>query len=60
MALTAKFNMADGAHGLWLEESLRFATLLEADGQLDALELTGGSSLLDGMYFFRGDVPWPN
>ena len=24
---------------------------------LDALELTGGSSLLNGMYFFRGDVP---
>ncbi len=58
MALTAKFNMADGVpDGLWLEESLRFATLLEADGQLDALELTGGSSLLNGMYFFRGDVP---
>lgn len=58
MAVTAKFNMADGVkHGLWLEESLQFAQLLEADGQLDALELTGGSSLLNGMYFFRGDVP---
>ena len=31
--------------------------MLEADGQLDALQLTGGSSLLNGMYFFRGDVP---
>ncbi|HUO49894.1 MAG TPA: NADH:flavin oxidoreductase [Acidimicrobiales bacterium] len=58
VAVTAKFNMADGVpKGLWLEESLQFATLLEADGQLDALELTGGSSLLNGMYFFRGDVP---
>ncbi|HYA68656.1 MAG TPA: NADH:flavin oxidoreductase [Acidimicrobiales bacterium] len=58
VALTAKFNMADGvAGGLWLEESLQFAVLLEADGQLDALELTGGSSLLNGMYFFRGEVP---
>ena len=58
VAVTAKFNMADGVkHGLWLEESLQFAQLLEADGQLDALELTGGSSLLNGMYFFRGDVP---
>ena len=35
----------------------QFARLLEADGHLDALELTGGSSLLNGMYFFRGDVP---
>jgi 2,4-dienoyl-CoA reductase-like NADH-dependent reductase (Old Yellow Enzyme family) len=58
VALTAKFNMADGVPGgLWLEESLRLATLLEADGRLDALELTGGSSLLNAMYYFRGDVP---
>ena len=54
----AKFNMADGVErGLWLEESLQFASMLEEDGQLDALVLTGGSSLLNGMYFFRGDVP---
>ena len=58
MAVIAKFNMADGVEGgLWLEESLQFAQLLEADGHLDAMELTGGSSLLNGMYFFRGDVP---
>lgn len=58
LAVTAKFNMADGVpKGLWLEESLQFALMLEADGRLDALELTGGSSLLNGMYFFRGDVP---
>jgi 2,4-dienoyl-CoA reductase-like NADH-dependent reductase (Old Yellow Enzyme family) len=58
LAVTAKLNMADGVpKGLWLEESLRFAAMLEADGQLDAIQLTGGSSLLNGMYFFRGDVP---
>lgn len=58
MAVWAKFNMADGVpKGLWLDESLPMARILEADGQLDALELTGGSSLLNGMYFFRGDVP---
>ncbi len=58
VAVIAKFNMADGVDGgLWLDESLQFARLLEADGHLDALELTGGSSLLNGMYFFRGDVP---
>jgi 2,4-dienoyl-CoA reductase-like NADH-dependent reductase (Old Yellow Enzyme family) len=58
VAVLAKFNMADGVDGgLWLDESLQLATLLESDGHLDALELTGGSSLLNGMYFFRGDVP---
>ena len=58
VAVLAKFNMADGVEGgLWLEESLQVAALLEADGLLDAIELTGGSSLLNGMYYFRGDVP---
>jgi len=58
VAVLAKFNMADGVEGgLWLEESLQFAKILEQDGMLDALELTGGSSLLNGMYYFRGDVP---
>jgi 2,4-dienoyl-CoA reductase-like NADH-dependent reductase (Old Yellow Enzyme family) len=33
------------------------AQILEADGELDAIQLTGGSSLLNGMYYFRGDVP---
>ncbi|MET8868793.1 hypothetical protein ABZW11_38200 [Nonomuraea sp. NPDC004580] len=28
-----------------------------ADGSLDALELTAGSSLLNPMYLFRGDAP---
>jgi 2,4-dienoyl-CoA reductase-like NADH-dependent reductase (Old Yellow Enzyme family) len=31
--------------------------MLEADGHLDALELSAGSSLLNPMYLFRGDVP---
>ncbi|HVV35773.1 MAG TPA: NADH:flavin oxidoreductase [Acidimicrobiales bacterium] len=58
VAVVAKFNMDDGvAKGLHPDESLQFAQLLEADGHLDALVLTGGSSLLNGMYFFRGDVP---
>ena len=58
IAVLAKFNMADGVpQGLWLDESLPIARLIEADGHLDAIELTGGSSLLNGMYFFRGDVP---
>lgn len=58
VALTAKLNMADGVPGgFWLEESLRFATMLEADGVLDALVLTGGSSLSNPMYLFRGEAP---
>ncbi|WP_168703079.1 NADH:flavin oxidoreductase [Gordonia paraffinivorans] len=58
IAVIAKMNMADGVPGgLWLDESLQFAQMLEADGHLDALELTGGSSLLNPMYLFRGDVP---
>jgi 2,4-dienoyl-CoA reductase-like NADH-dependent reductase (Old Yellow Enzyme family) len=58
MAVTAKFPMVDGVpRGLWLDESVEAARLLEADGTLDALELTGGGSLANPMYLFRGDVP---
>jgi 2,4-dienoyl-CoA reductase-like NADH-dependent reductase (Old Yellow Enzyme family) len=58
VAVLAKLNMADGVDkGLWLDESITIGRWLEADGHLDAIELTGGSSLLNGMYFFRGDVP---
>ncbi|MGW0044799.1 NADH:flavin oxidoreductase [Rhodococcus sp. NPDC003348] len=58
ITVLAKMNMADGVPGgFWLDESLPFAKMLESDGHLDALELTGGSSLLNPMYLFRGDVP---
>ena len=58
VAVTAKFNMADGVpRGLWLDQSLRIARLIQSDGCVDALQLTGGSSLLNGMYYFRGEVP---
>ncbi|MFJ6095704.1 NADH:flavin oxidoreductase [Williamsia muralis] len=58
IAIIAKMNMTDGVPGgLWLDESLQFAVMLESDGHLDAIELTGGSSLLNPMYLFRGDVP---
>ena len=57
-AVTAKLNMADGVDGgFWLEESLEFGRMLEAQGALDALELTGGSSLSNPMYLFRGEAP---
>ena len=58
MAVLAKLNMADGVPGgLWVDESIQVAQLLEADGALDALELTGGSSLQNPMYLFRGEAP---
>ena len=57
-AVTAKLNMADGVDGgLWLDESVQIASFFESDGALDALELTGGSSLANPMYLFRGDAP---
>jgi 2,4-dienoyl-CoA reductase-like NADH-dependent reductase (Old Yellow Enzyme family) len=58
VAVVAKLNMADGVRGgLWLDESIPIAQMLESDGTLDAIELTGGSSLANPMYLFRGDAP---
>ena len=58
VALTAKLNMDDGvAGGLWLDESIEIGRLLQNDGCLDALQLTGGGSLLNPMYLFRGAAP---
>jgi 2,4-dienoyl-CoA reductase-like NADH-dependent reductase (Old Yellow Enzyme family) len=57
-AVTAKLNMADGTpSGFWLDESVDVARMLQVDGALDAIELTGGSSLANPMYLFRGEVP---
>jgi 2,4-dienoyl-CoA reductase-like NADH-dependent reductase (Old Yellow Enzyme family) len=58
IAVTAKLNMADGVRGgFWLNESIAVARMLEADGSLDALTLTGGSSFENPMYLFRGEAP---
>ena len=58
VAVLAKLNMADGApHGFWVAESVQVARMLEEDGALDAIELTGGSSLQNPMYLFRGEAP---
>jgi len=57
-AVTAKISVSDGFKGgVRTEDSIEFARLLEADGHLDALQLSGGSSLMNPMYLFRGDVP---
>ncbi|WP_171064387.1 oxidoreductase [Actinomadura soli] len=58
IAITAKLNMDDGVPGgFWLDEAVQVARWLEADGSLDALELTAGSSLVNPMYLFKGDAP---
>lgn len=58
VAVTAKLNMEDGVPGgLGIDESLEVAQMLAGDGHLDALELTGGSSLSNPMYLFRGEAP---
>ncbi|WP_158896025.1 NADH:flavin oxidoreductase [Amycolatopsis anabasis] len=58
VAVLAKLNMDDGVPGgFWLDESIQVARWLEADGTVDALELTAGSSLLNPMYLFTGDAP---
>ena len=58
LAVTAKFEMDDGVPGgLRIGENIELARLLEADGTVDALQLTGGGSLANPMFLFRGDVP---
>ncbi|HLG91562.1 MAG TPA: NADH:flavin oxidoreductase, partial [Acidimicrobiales bacterium] len=58
VAVLAKLNMADGVPGgLWLDESLEVARMIEQDGSADALVLTGGSSLANPMYLLRGEAP---
>lgn len=58
-AVWAKLNMYDGAGrlGFNVEEACAVAQLLEADGHLDAIEPTAGSSLLNPMYLFHGRAP---
>ena len=57
-AVTAKVSVNDGFKGgLTTDESLDVCAMLEEDGCLDALELSGGSSLMNPMYLFRGDAP---
>ncbi|MCD4523343.1 NADH:flavin oxidoreductase [Nocardioides sp. cx-173] len=58
VAVTAKVSLSDGFKGgVTTDAGLELARMLEADGHLDALQLSGGSSLMNPMYLFRGDVP---
>lgn len=57
-AVYAKLNMDDGFRGgLSIEDSLRVAAWLEADGSVDALQLTGGHTTRTPFFLMRGDVP---
>ncbi|WP_435770454.1 NADH:flavin oxidoreductase [Nocardioides sp. SYSU DS0651] len=57
-AVTAKVSVSDGFKGgVTTEAGIELARLLEADGHLDALQLSGGSSLMNPMYLFRGGAP---
>ena len=58
VAVTAKVCLSDGFKGgVTTDEGLEYAQLLEADGNLDALQLCGGWSLMNPMYLFRGEAP---
>jgi len=58
LAVTAKLNMTDGIRrGLTVADSIEVARLLEAEGSLDALTLSGGGSQANQMFMFRGGAP---
>jgi 2,4-dienoyl-CoA reductase-like NADH-dependent reductase (Old Yellow Enzyme family) len=58
VAVYAKLNMDDGFRGgLQLDEGVQVGRWLEADGSVDALQLTGGHTTKTPMYLMRGDVP---
>jgi 2,4-dienoyl-CoA reductase-like NADH-dependent reductase (Old Yellow Enzyme family) len=58
IAILTKLNMSDGVRGgITLDEAIQTAKWIEADGTVDAFEMTGGSSLLNPMYLFRGGAP---
>jgi 2,4-dienoyl-CoA reductase-like NADH-dependent reductase (Old Yellow Enzyme family) len=58
VAIWAKLSMYDGFPGSFgVDEACEVGRMFEADGYLDAIEPTAGSSLLNPMYLFHGDVP---
>ncbi len=59
-AVYVKFNMEDGfAGGFGVTEALAVARLFEADGTVDAFQLTAGHMSKAPMYHMRGDSPFP-
>ena len=57
-AIWAKLNMEDGfAGGMTLDEGIQVARWIEADGSVDALQLTGGHTTRSPFFLMRGEVP---
>ncbi len=57
-AIWAKLNMEDGfAGGMTLDEGVQVGRWIEADGSVDALQLTGGHTTRSPFFLMRGDVP---
>lgn len=58
LAITAKLNMVDGYRGgLKIEDSIQVAKWMQDERLVDAIELTAGSSLMNPMFYFKGDPP---
>jgi len=58
VAVYTKLNMDDGFEGgLTLDEGVQVARWIEADGAMDALQLTGGHTTRTPFFLMRGDVP---
>jgi len=58
VAVYAKLNMLDGFDGgLQLDEAVEVARMLERDGSVDALQLTGGHTTRTPFFLMRGAVP---
>ena len=57
-AIWAKLNMEDGFKGgMTLDEGVQVGRWIEADGSVDALQLTGGHTTRSPFFLMRGDVP---
>ncbi len=57
-AVYAKLNMDDGFDGgLTVEDAVQVGRWLEADGSVDALQLTGGHTTRTPFFTMRGEVP---
>ena len=57
-AVWAKLNMDDGFRGgLSLDDGIEVARMVEGDGSVDALQLTGGHTTRTPFYLMRGAVP---
>jgi 2,4-dienoyl-CoA reductase-like NADH-dependent reductase (Old Yellow Enzyme family) len=60
MAVYAKLNMEDGFRGgMTTADGLATARMIEADGSVDALQLTVGHTTRTPMYLMRGGNPLP-